>query len=128
MSVHQAQTRHKVFVVRTLLSITAAGVLLAATAVALAAEGEATKDALTRDPKVTGSQQPEPTAQGTRSPDTLPTDEDQVFNLVQEVRRNPIDVSGNPVPPWPTQPDTGPEDPPSVSPGALTPGTMPAKP
>jgi hypothetical protein len=81
--------------VRTLLPINTA-LVLAATPVM--AQENSQGDALKNDQAVQQSQDPQPTAQGTKSPKSLSTEEQSVYQAVEDVWRNPVDLQGNPIP------------------------------
>jgi len=82
--------------VRALLPITAAAVLLTSAAFAQ----DAAKPALTNDPNVQESQQPEPSAQGIRTPKPAggPTQSAELNEALAAFRRAPPDLQGNPMP------------------------------
>lgn len=81
---------------RTIPSMIMAVLLLGATTVA-AQETPAQK--LENDPGVVQSQQPEPTAQGVRSPEAMPspTQSTALWQALEDVWRNPTDLQGNPI-------------------------------
>lgn len=80
---------------RTILTATA---ILMALAGPAAAQG-APADTLQNDPKVQQSQDPQPTPQGTKSPDAGFTDtkNGELTQLITEVWTRPVDLQGNPV-------------------------------
>lgn len=86
--------------VRALLSITTAAVLLASAAFAPATAQDATKPALANDPNVQQSQQPDPNAQGVRTPKPLDTANQmaELNEALAAVRRAPPNLEGTPVP------------------------------
>jgi uncharacterized protein YdeI (BOF family) len=75
--------------------LTVAALLLALPA--FAAENEQQKQELKTDPAVKQTQQPEPNAQGVRTPKPLNTDEKQVNDALDAVRQSPVDLQGNPI-------------------------------
>lgn len=60
---------------------------------------EAPAQALKSDPAVEQSQQPQPTPQGVRSPEAMPspTQSTALWQAMQDVWSKPIDVQGNPI-------------------------------
>jgi hypothetical protein len=72
--------------------------LLLAAASPLLAQGTA-EEKLQQDPAVSNSQLPEPTAQGTRAPDSSLTDTQSVplAQAVMEIWRSPVDLQGRPI-------------------------------
>ncbi|AWK84888.1 hypothetical protein [Azospirillum thermophilum] len=83
---------------RTILPLAVAVLLAGFPALA---QDAATKDALSGDKAVQDSQQPNPTPQGTRSPEASTSGATQHPDLQQAlaaVRRAPPDLQGNPVP------------------------------
>jgi len=81
--------------VRALLPIIAALVLAA---IPVMAQENSRGDELKNDQAVQQSQDPQPTAQGTRAPKTHSTEEQSVYQAVEDVWRNPVDLQGNPIP------------------------------
>jgi hypothetical protein len=60
---------------------------------------QGTTEPLKQDPGVSGSQLPEPTAQGTRAPDSSLTDTQShpLAQAVQGIWRQPVDLQGQPI-------------------------------
>lgn len=87
---------------------------------------ESTGDALARDGKVQESQDPHPTAQGTKSPNptsSAATGSQELQQALADVRRAPPDLNGNPVPrpnQWASEPDQQNEPTRSQNPSDLT--------
>lgn len=83
-------------------------------------------DALARDGKVQQSQDPHPTAQGTRPPNPSSsgaTGSDELQQALADVRRVPPDLNGTPVPrpnQWASEPDQPNEPTRSQNPSDLT--------
>lgn len=68
---------------------------------ALTAGQETRKQELATDPAVRNNQPPEPSPQGTRSPEVAleqPTAKPDLWRALTELRRAPPDLQGNPVP------------------------------
>lgn len=87
---------------------------------------ESAGDALARDGKVQQSQDPHPTAQGTRPPNpssSAATGSQELQQALADVRRAPPDLNGNPVPrpnQWASEPDQPNEPTRSQNPSDLT--------
>ncbi|WP_042694640.1 hypothetical protein [Azospirillum sp. B506] len=87
---------------------------------------ESVGDGLARDGKVQQSQDPHPTAQGTRSPDSsssAATGSQELQQALADVRRAPPDLNGTPVPrpnQWASEPDQPNEPTRSRNPSDLT--------
>ena len=82
---------------RATIPATAAAVTLMFLSIAaVAQQPAATKENLQNDPKVQQSQDPQPKAEGTRSPKTMPSDEGQVSRALDEAKQKPVDINGNP--------------------------------
>jgi len=87
---------------------------------------ESAGDALARDGKVQESQDPHPTAQGTRAPNpssSAATGSQELQQALADVRRAPPDLNGNPVPrpnQWASEPDQPNEPTRSQNPSDLT--------
>ncbi|PWC87032.1 hypothetical protein TSH100_11730 [Azospirillum sp. TSH100] len=87
---------------------------------------ESAGDALARDGKVQQSQDPHPTAQGTRSPNpgsSAATGSRDLQQALADVRRAPPDLNGTPVPrpnQWASEPDQPNEPTRSQNPSDLT--------
>ncbi|MBY6261980.1 hypothetical protein EI613_08585 [Azospirillum sp. 412522] len=87
---------------------------------------ESAGDALARDGKVQESQDPHPTAQGTRPPNpssSAATGSRELQQALADVRRAPPDLNGNPVPrpnQWASEPDQPNEPTRSQNPSDLT--------
>lgn len=87
---------------------------------------ESAGDALARDGKVQQSQDPQPTAQGTRPPNpssSAATGSQELQQALADVRRAPPDLNGNPVPrpnQWASEPDQRNEPTRSQNPSDLT--------
>lgn len=82
---------------RAIPTLSAVCLLLASAAFAQ----DARKDDLAKDPQVQQSQDPQPSAQGTRAPkpDSHPdTQSAELIEALAAVRRAPPDLQGNPVP------------------------------
>ncbi len=78
-----------------------AAVLMVAATLSVAAAQDATKGALANDPAVKQSQEPEPNAQGIRTPKATTSGETQSSELQQAlaaVRAAPPDLQGNKTP------------------------------
>ncbi len=92
---------------RAILPLSAACLLLAS--VAFAQDGQ--KEMLAKDPNVQQSQEPQPNAQGIRSPNpetSTKTRQAELAEALAAVRRAPPDLQGNPVPrpnPLASEPD-----------------------
>ncbi|PGH58171.1 hypothetical protein CRT60_09560 [Azospirillum palustre] len=87
---------------------------------------ESTGDALARDGKVQQSQDPQPSAQGTKPPNpssSAATGSQELQQALADVRRAPPDLNGNPVPrpnQWASEPDQPNEPTRSQNPSDLT--------
>jgi hypothetical protein len=107
---------------RVLLPLSAACLLL--TSVAVAQDGQ--KETLVKDSAVQQSQEPQPSAQGVRSPTHKTSGDTQAAELADAlaaVRRAPPDLQGTPVPrpnPLASEPDDPQEPTRSQNPSDLT--------
>lgn len=96
---------------RATLPLSAACLLLATVAFAPAFGQDGQKENLAKDPNVQQSQEPQPNAQGIRSPNAETKGNTQSAELVEAltaVRRAPPDLQGTPVPrpnPMASEPD-----------------------
>lgn len=87
---------------------------------------ESAGDALARDGKVQQSQDPQPSAQGTKPPNpssSAATGSQELQQALADVRRAPPDLNGNPVPrpnQWASEPDQPNEPTRSQNPSDLT--------
>lgn len=96
---------------RNLFPLALAAALLAAPGFAAPSFAQdAKKEELAKDPEVQKSQDPQPTAQGTRAPNNqnTPTQSTELWQALSAVRRAPPDLNGNPVPrpnQWASEPD-----------------------
>ena len=96
---------------RAILPLSAACLLLASVAAPASLAQDGQKENLTKDPNVQQSQQPQPNAQGIRSPTAETSGATQSAELneaLAAVRRAPPDLQGTPVPrpnPLASEPD-----------------------